>query len=64
MTFYEGLMNVIEWAWDLINNIPALFAWLFTDISILGLTVKPVYLVGAGFLLIGIIRAITGSIID
>ena len=66
MTFTEGINAFFKWAWDLITDIPVLFAWLFDEYEFvqLGLTIRPIYLIGGGAILIGVIRAIIGSIID
>lgn len=49
-----------SWAWQLVLGIQPLVEWLFTDTNILGLRVAPIYLISAGFLIAGIIRAIIG----
>lgn len=68
MDFAEGLTKFFEWAWGLVQDIPTLFAWLVTPLpnlsSLVGFNVSPIGLLGAAALVIGIIRAIFGIIID
>lgn len=62
MTFYELLENFFKWAWQLINQIPILFAWLITPTTIMEFEIAPIYLVGGGVLALGLGALIVGLI--
>lgn len=68
MTFAEFLQYFFKWAYDLIENIPIALAWLVAPLpslsTIVGFNVSPLGLLGVGALLIGVVRAIIGQIID
>lgn len=56
----EFFQKFFTWAWSLITGIQPLVNWLFTPVEILGMTIAPIYLIGAGAIIAGIVRAILG----
>ena len=68
MDFAEGLTKFFQWAWGLVMDIPALFGWLVSPLprltALVGFDVSPIGLLGATALIIGIVRAIFGLILD
>lgn len=59
----EQLLNTFfDWAWSLISGVNTLWSWLTTPITILSYTIAPIWLVGAGMITIGVVRAIIGLI--
>ncbi len=51
---------LFDWLIYLINTLGDVWTWLVTDTTILGYDIAPIYLVGGGLFITGIIRAITG----
>jgi len=68
MTFYDALMTLFKWAYSLIENIGVLWYALMEPrpilSSLLGFDVSLFALVGVGALILGIIHAIVGFIVD
>ena len=56
---FEGLLT---WIWGIITGAQTLVSWLFTEISIAGYNVAPIYLVGVALITAGVIRAIIGIV--
>ena len=58
----EIFIGLLTWIWNMILGARELVGWLFTEISIGGLNVAPIYLVGVALITVGVIRAIVGII--
>lgn len=52
------MLQLFNWFYDFILSIDYLWNWFITPIDILGANIAPIYLIGGGMLVLGILRAV------
>lgn len=56
------MSELFQWFWSLVEGIGSLWNWLITPLptisALVGFNIAPLYLLGTGALVVGIVRAI------